>query len=137
MLMAISASYDLQVHQLDIVTAYLNGRLDDEVIMEMPYMLEEMLQRISQCNDRDLSHKTGQLLNSIKTGGDTCKLNKALYGLRQGGRKWNEATDKRLKDLGLTPTVGEPCLYYAHRNNDILFLLLYVDDILIVLGTLG
>lgn len=131
LLMAISASYGLQVHQIDIVTAYLNGVLDEEVIMEMPDMLEEILKRIANDADKNIGLKAHRLLNAIKAGGNVCRLNKALYGLRQGGRKWNEAIDARLKSLGLTPTIGEPCLYYANRDNDVLFLLLYVDDILI------
>lgn len=129
--MAISASYGLYVHQIDIVTAYLNGQLEEDVVMEIPDMLEPMLHRIIQCNDQDIKNKAKDILKAIKNGGNVCKLNKALYGLRQGGRKWNEAIDNRLKEIGLTPTSGEPCLYYAERNNNILFLLLYVDDILI------
>jgi hypothetical protein len=34
LIMAIAAQYNLIVHQLDFVTAYLNGDIDEEIYME-------------------------------------------------------------------------------------------------------
>lgn len=54
-----------------------------------------------------------------------------MYGLRQAGRQWNIRLDAKLREMGLTPTRGEPCLYQARRNGDVQLLLIYVDDMLV------
>lgn len=72
------------------------------------------------------------MLENIKAGGDTCLLKKSLYGLKQAGRQWNIKLDMKLKEMGLSPTVSEPCLYHKRDSNGIdLFVVVYVDDILI------
>jgi len=46
LLLALEVRYELKIWQFDIVTAYLNGVLEDEIYMKMPEMLNEMLERI-------------------------------------------------------------------------------------------
>ena len=41
--MALSAENDMKVEQLDIANAYLNGTVDEEIFMEKPEYLVEML----------------------------------------------------------------------------------------------
>lgn len=60
-----------------------------------------------------------------------CKLKRALYGLRQSGRAWNEALDKELINLDMKKNEFDPCMYYNICNNKILFILAYVDDMLV------
>jgi len=36
MLIAINSLYNLQVHQMGVKTAFLNGDLDDEIYMKQP-----------------------------------------------------------------------------------------------------
>ena len=54
--MGLAAKFKLNVSQLDVTTAYLNGKIDTEIYMEKPEFLEEMLKRIYRiyilCNDR-------------------------------------------------------------------------------------
>lgn len=133
LVMALAAEYNLKVHQLDIVTAYLNGKLDEEVLMKPPEMIVRMLELISNNNQLDsgIIQRAKKILNKIKDGGNACKLKKALYGLKQGGRQWFNTLNQKLKELGFSPTKGEPCLYISHRKKDVMLILTYVDDLLI------
>jgi hypothetical protein len=52
--------------------------------------------------------------------------------LRQAGRQWNYEIDKTMKRTGLVPTNADPCVYVDKNTRT--FVLIYVDDILIISG---
>lgn len=139
LMMALASEYKLKIHQLDIVTAYLNGKLDEEVLMKMPDMLVEMLELVSTNKQLQgaITQRAKRMLEEIKAGGNACKLKKALYGLKQGGRQWYNTLKQKLKRLGLSPTKEEPCLYIAHRKEDVMLILTYVDDLLLASSNLS
>lgn len=60
-----------------------------------------------------------------------CRLNKALYGLKQSSRVWNAKLDAVLRSFGLLRSKYDPCLYYLIDGNRILFVAIYVDDVII------
>jgi len=62
-----------------------------------------------------------------------CKLNKALYRLKQAGREWNQTISKFLIKKGLYQLRSEQCLFvkWDNKNNVICLVALYVDDMLI------
>ena len=60
-----------------------------------------------------------------------CKLKKALYGLKQSARSWNQKIDYVLKSHGFKQSEADLCLYTKHCNGALLYVLLYVDDLLI------
>jgi len=60
-----------------------------------------------------------------------CKLNKALYGLKQAPRSWFHKLSATLISLGFNPTKSDTSLFLHFHNNITLFVLIYVDDILI------
>lgn len=63
-----------------------------------------------------------------------CKLKKALYGLKQSARCWFQRFDEVLKSCSFVSSSVNPCLYFldrGHINNNI-YVILYVDDLLIV-----
>jgi hypothetical protein len=74
---AIAALEDLELESIDISNAYLNSVLKDvDVYMKQPEGLEE------------------------KDSSWVAKLQKGLYGMKQGGRCWYECLDETLQSLG-------------------------------------
>ena len=94
---------------MDVKTAFLNGKIEEEVYIEQ---LEGFYTR-----DRK-SH--------------VCKLKKALYGLKQALRAWYERIDNYLTKLGYSKNEVDPNLYFKIDGDDMIILVLYVDDLLII-----
>jgi hypothetical protein len=111
LLLSLAAKYDWRVDHLDIVTAFLNPKIDrDNVYMSLPPGIEWL--------DPDLYKSSTQCV----------RLLKALYGLKQAPRLWYEDINQFLLSIGFDQSTTDPNLYI---QNGIL-LLLYVDDILLI-----
>ena len=108
-LIAIAAYYDYEIWQMDVKTAFLNGRLDEDIYMEQP---------------------EGYVDPEFPNG--VCKLQRAIYGLKQASRQWNKRFDEEVKRFGFVQNRDEPCVYRKASGDDVVFLVLYVDDILIM-----
>jgi len=65
-----------------------------------------------------------------------CKLQKALYGLKQAGRAWNEKILDALLQLQFTPLDSDSCVFVHRGDNYVMFIALYVDDLLIISSSL-
>lgn len=134
LLVALAVELDLEIHQLDINTAYLNGLLEEEIYMKVPDILEECLQDLKRTEESGsaIHERASKMLSDLKSGGDVCRLKRSLYGLKQAGRQWNIRLDEQLKCMGLQVSLNEPCLYYKDIDSQTkLFVLVYVDDILV------
>ena len=109
--LALAAQLKLNVYQLDVKSAFLNGDLEEETFVEQPpgYVIKQ--------------HK-----NKVY------RLKKALYGLKQAPRCWNSKIDEYLLKNGFIKSPSEPSLYVKKEGTDFLILCLYVDD-LIYTGT--
>lgn len=105
--LSLAAQLDLNISQMDAVTAYLNGTLKEEVYMEQPEMFND-------------------------GSGKVCKLIKSIYGLKQSGRNWNELLNVTLLAFGLKRSKADQCIYYMKKNNSVVIVLIYVDDFLIM-----
>ncbi|KAL3691463.1 hypothetical protein R1sor_005114 [Riccia sorocarpa] len=107
-LVAIAAQQKWDLHHLDVKTAFLNGHLKEQVFMTQP----------------EGFHAPGheQLV---------CHLHKSLYGLKQSPRAWYERIDTFLQEQGLSRSLADYNLYFLHENGKRLFLILYVDDLLL------
>lgn len=99
MMFALVAMYDLELKQLDVVNAFLNSDLDDDVYTALP--------------------------EGFGRNGKVWKLSKALYGLRISPRLWHREASKVLIALGLKQLPEEPCIFLG--TGVIVFF--YVDDI--------
>ncbi|KAJ9553546.1 hypothetical protein OSB04_017591 [Centaurea solstitialis] len=108
-LMAISAYFNYEIWQMDVKTAFLNGKLTEDVYMEQPEGFEDP-----------------------KNPNKVCKLLKSIYGLKQASRSWNLHFDERIKEFGFTKSEFEPCVYTKFSGSIVTFLVLYVDDILLI-----
>lgn len=60
-----------------------------------------------------------------------CRLHKSLYGLKQAPRAWFERFMSQLLHLGFMASVVDPSLFMYHTPHVLLYVLLYVDDIII------
>jgi hypothetical protein len=60
-----------------------------------------------------------------------CQLKKALYGLKQAPRAWFQRFSSVLLQLGFYCSRADTSLFVFHKHSDIIYLLLYVDDIII------
>ncbi|WVZ79764.1 LOW QUALITY PROTEIN: hypothetical protein U9M48_027305 [Paspalum notatum var. saurae] len=108
-LLAIAAYYGYEVWQMDVKTAFLNGNLSEDLYMTQ---LEGFV----------------DLENARKV----CKLRMSIYGLKQASQSWNLRFDEVVKGFGFIKNVKEPCVYKKVSGSALIFLVLYVDDILLI-----
>lgn len=104
MLLAYAAVEHLKIAQFDIKTAFLYGDLDEQIYMEQPPGFA-----------RDKSK--------------VWLLKKSLYGLKQAPRQWNIQFTSFLKELNLTVSENDGCIFYCTKP--LLIITIYVDDGLI------
>ena len=64
--------------------------------------------------------------------GKVCKLKRSIYGLKQTSRSWNLRFDEVVKSFGFIQNGEEACVYKKVSGSAIYFLILYVDDILLI-----
>uniref|UniRef100_A0ACD5XBE3 Uncharacterized protein n=1 Tax=Avena sativa TaxID=4498 RepID=A0ACD5XBE3_AVESA len=105
---SIVAMHDLELEQLDVKTAFLHGELDEEIYMDQPE-------------------------GFIVPGKEdfVCKLKKSLYGLKQSPRKWYKRFDSFMISYGFERSKYDSCVYIKFVDGSPIYLLLYVDDMLI------
>ena len=106
-LLAIAAIYRLEIHQMDVVTAFLAGELEEEIYMEQPEGFEV------GTKEEDL----------------VCRLRKSLYGLKQAPRVWNQKIWNFLKSIDFNQTYSDPCVYINKETKVIIAM--WVDDLII------
>lgn len=104
-LIAIAVQRKMHIHQMDAVTAFLQGELSENIYMMQPDGFHDGTNRV-------------------------CKLNKSIYGLKQAGRVWNIKLDDMLQKFGLTRSLNDQCLYISPTAD--LIIAVYVDDFLIL-----
>ncbi|CAH1444382.1 unnamed protein product [Lactuca virosa] len=87
-MLAIAAFHDYEIWQMDVKTAFLNGKLAEDVYM---------------------SHPKG--FDSAEYPNRMCKLDKFIYGLKQAPRRWNLCFDEKVKEFGFSRSEDESCVY--------------------------
>ena len=96
------------LHQLDVKNAFLNGNLTDTVFMEQPPGFVDS-----------------------KFPNHVCRLKKALYGLKQAPRAWFQRLSAFLISIGFSCSRADTSLFVFKKDACILYLLVYVDDIIL------
>lgn len=104
----LTAQFNWKVHQMDVKSAFLCGNLQEQVYMTQPpgFKVASQEQKV-------------------------CRLVKALYGLKQAPRAWYMKIDQYLTDHGFQWSPSDANLYIKHTGDDILFVVVYVDDLII------
>ena len=93
---------------MDVVTAFLNGKLEEEIYMQQPE-------------------------GYVKPGEEhlVCKLEKSLYGLKQSPRCWNKAFQEYVEKIGFTQASEDACVY-VRKQETLTVIAVYVDDLIIL-----
>ena len=93
---------------MDVKRAFLHGDLDKEIYMQQPegFVVPGKEHMVS-------------------------KLTRSLYGLKQAPRQWYKKFDSFMTKSGFCKAEKDPCCYFNRYTDSYVFLLLYVDDMLI------
>ena len=113
-IMALVAHFDMELHQMDVKTAFLNGDLNEEVYMMQP--------------EGFVANDSGKLV---------CRLKKSIYGLKQASRQWYLKFHSVVASYGFVENKVDQCIYCKVSGRKFIFLILYVDDILLASSDLG
>jgi len=109
--MTLVAHFDLELHQMDVKTIFLNDDTDETIYMVQP---EKVV--------------SGDAKNMV------CKLKKSIYGLKQASRQWYYKFYQVVVSFGFETNAVEDCVYQKFSESKYIFLILYVDDILIAIN---
>lgn len=109
-LFSLCVQYGLDLHQIDIKTAFLNSELEEgeEVYIAQPpgYVVP---------GKEDYVYR----------------LNRAIYGLRQSAARWYEHLSKIMESIGLRRSKSDRCLFFGNIDGQLVIVACYVDDCLI------
>ena len=109
-LLAYAVENDMKIHQMDVITAFLNGDLNEDIYMEQP---------------EGYAVKGKEHL--------VCKLRKSLYGLKQSPRCWNAKFSDHMHKAGFEQSQADSCVFVRHEP--IAMVAVYVDDLIIITKT--
>ncbi|RVX23684.1 Retrovirus-related Pol polyprotein from transposon RE1 [Vitis vinifera] len=111
-ILSLAVTSGWRLHQLDVKNAFLHGFLNEEVYMEQPpgYTDPHFPQHV-------------------------CRLKRALYGLKQAPRAWFHRFSSFLLKLGFHSSQADSSLFVYHSSLGTVYLLLYVDDMIITRST--
>ncbi|KAE8655249.1 hypothetical protein F3Y22_tig00117034pilonHSYRG01568 [Hibiscus syriacus] len=107
--LALVASWDLHLEQMDVKTTFLHGDLEEQIYMRQP-------EGFTQPGNEHL----------------VCRLKKSLYGLKQSPRQWYKRFYSYMIKISYNRCEYDCCVYVKSLDDgSFIFLLLYVDDMLI------
>ena len=107
LILAVANERGLPLRHFDVAQAYIRASLDEEVYMKLP----------GGCGEK--SRKT-------------TKLERAIYGLKQSGRKWDHLCADTLIEYGFEQCKADPCVFRKVVDGAVVMIVgIYVDDLLI------
>ncbi|KAJ9538527.1 hypothetical protein OSB04_031260 [Centaurea solstitialis] len=105
--LAYASFKNFKVYQMDVKSAFLYGKIEEEVYVCQPPGFED-----PRYPDR------------------VYKINKALYGLHQAPRAWYDTLSSYLLENDFTRGVIDKTLFIKREKKEILLVQIYVDDII-------
>ncbi|GKV28694.1 hypothetical protein SLEP1_g37711 [Rubroshorea leprosula] len=105
-LLAIAAVRKWKLFQMDVKNAFLNGDLEEDVYMKPPPGLTPSSNKV-------------------------CRLQRALYGLKQSPRAWFTKFSSTVSEFGFTSSPHDTALFVRKSTQGMVLLLIYVDDMII------
>ena len=113
-IMTLVAHYDLNLHQMNVKTTFLNGDIEETIYIMQPENFE--------------SEESKHLV---------CKLKKSIYGLKQASHQWYQKFDQVITSFGFKENTVDQCIYHKISGSKFILLVLYVDDILLASSDMG
>eukprot|EP00253_Pinus_taeda_P032770 PITA_32770 len=107
-MLALSAQMGWKMHQMDVKTTFLNGKIEEEVYIEQ-----------LEC------------FKTFDCESHVCKLKRALYGLKQAPHDWYTRIDIYFTGLGFTKSEADVNLYHVMVEGKPLIIVLYVNDLIL------
>ncbi|KAL0319632.1 UNVERIFIED_CONTAM: Retrovirus-related Pol polyprotein from transposon TNT 1-94 [Sesamum radiatum] len=107
--LAIAAWYDYKIWQIDVKTAFLNGFIEEEIFIDQP-----------------------EGFTTVGEEQKVCRLQRSIYGLKQAFRSWNTRFDEVIRGYDFIKNDYDPCVYKKISGSSVAYLVLYVDDILLI-----
>jgi hypothetical protein len=108
LILSLVASQGWVLHQLNVQNAFLHSVLEEEVYMKQPHGFV-----------------------SSEFPSYHCKLDKTLYGLKQTPRAWYARLSEKLQSLSFSPSKADISLFSYSKGSVTIFLLVYIDDIIV------
>ena len=111
----IVASEDLEMEAMDVSTAFLNAKLDEDVYITLPPGIDGIKGTVSEKEEKSTQ---------------VYKLLKSLYGIKQAPHDWNQEINKTIVGLGYTRLTSDTCMYVKmSKTNRPITIPLFVDDL--------
>jgi hypothetical protein len=123
-IMVLMSKHNMNVMCYDVPGAYLNahrGENDPDVHLKLDAEVVEMIKRTDE--------SFGEY--AARDGTAIVRLQRALYGLADSSGLWYMEVSKHLKSQGLKESEFEPCVFGRNVNGSKLYVIVYVDDMLI------
>ena len=110
-LLAFAVQNNMLIHQMDVVTVFLSGKLDEEIYMHQPdgYVIQGKENLV-------------------------CRLKKPFYGLKQSPWCWNTVFQQYKESIGFEQSPADPCVYFQYGDT-VTIVAVYVDDLIIISKT--
>ena len=112
--MALVVYSDLELHEMDVKTMFLNRNIDETIYMVQP--------------ENSLFGDPKKMV---------CKLKKFIYGLKQASCQWYYKFHQVIVLFGFEKNMVDECVYHKFSGTKHIFLVLYVDDILLAANDIG
>lgn len=107
-ILSLAVTFDHHIHHLDCDTAFLNADVQGDIFCYQPK-------------------------GYITAGQEhlVCRMNRAMYGLRQSPRRWYLKLRAILIKMGFKQLLTDSCVYVKRDGGDPIILGVFVDDLLV------
>jgi hypothetical protein len=104
-MLALSSLEDWHMEAVDVKTAFLYGKLNEEIYMQQPegFKVKEQETKV-------------------------LRLHRAIYGLKQAALAWWKELEASMKRLGFKRTASDAGVFFARIGKDLVIIIVYVDD---------
>lgn len=107
-LLSLVASFDLELHQMDVKCAFLNGEPEEEILIKNP-----------------------KELDIVVPPGYGIQLKKSLYGLKKSPCCWYTTLSSFFSSVNRKSSEVDPCLFIHSDPGKVFLVYIHVDDLVI------